>query len=263
MPRFFVTSLSLFLVSPLFGCRTTASSDVAYAKSSTTVKAIRAQSCHDFKKVESCILRLHGYIADANVLDSLTDKGGVLDTQGYDVKKSELAALRLYTGSLYKNINAALRGSSSDWDTYQNVIYASASALTKLSTLTVKGAVYRSENASADKLPLFLDTYKVNNIILETPFLSATSNATLNFAIPDSKQMLLRYVIQSKTAVDVSRFAELPQEQEVIFAPGAVFRVTSLTRSKIDSVEHSDEGPPVASVAADVLNIGLEEIDPL
>ncbi len=102
--------------------------------------------------------------------------------------------------------------------------------------------------------------YKPENIVFEAPFLSTSTNDKLRFAESDANESknVLRYTISSKNGIAIKQFSTLPNEDEVLFAPGSVFRVLSFSEGRevitIDSKKNK-------VVNVEVLYIGLEEID--
>mgnify|MGYP001600947614 CR=1 FL=1 len=96
---------------------------------------------------------------------------------------------------------------------------------------------------SADPFELS-KTYTVGNIIVEPTFLSTTKDPNLDFAELEENRVFLRYTIQSKTGVYIKDLSQAPKEEEVLFVPGTVFRVTAMNQ-----------------VSADKLEISLEEVD--
>jgi hypothetical protein len=284
----FYTPFLLAIVTTLSlnACRTVSpSSQVKYSTESTSLEAVKAKLCKDFKKVDDCILHLRGYKADESVqaallanqpvamkklkeyglpYDKRTDsqvaqKFGIAERSG--LSDGEFFALALYTADDYVPMNAALRGDAAKWKEYSSQIYGTASALSKLKSYANTDTVYRTELADAAKLPIFLKTYEVGNYVLETPFLSTSTDSELDFVSPKVGKVQLKYSIVSKTGVDVKNLSSETSEGEVLFAPGTVFRVTSVLAKKVDIAdEDEDDAKPIM---VDVLEIGMSEIDPL
>jgi hypothetical protein len=266
-------------------CKTVSrSSETLYANNATDLSTVKKTLCVNYVKTDDCLLRLHGYEADTKTVESfklmhpkyykiLADYGSdfagtddpsvnhiLSSAKKYKLSESEMLALATYMGPNFSDINSALRGNKEQWADNEAVIYNASSALTHLKSLLFKGKVFRSEKTSLEKTAKLVNTYKVGNIVVEQPFLSTTTNETLRFAESDidSRQVLLRYTIVSKSGVSVSDFSPTKSEDEVLFAPGTVFKVVSFSESKEDIV--TDEEKKTV-LKADTLNIGLEEID--
>lgn len=287
MKKQVIFALTFLLALNSIACKTVSrSSETLYANGPTDLATVKKTVCVNYIKTDDCILRLHGYEADTKTAEAfkleqaeyykiLADYGSdftakddpgithILESaKKQKLSESETLAIATYMGPTFGDMNSALRGNKEKWAKYQTVIYSAASALTHLKNLVFKGKVYRSEKTGLEKTERLIDTYKKGNVVVELPFLSTTTNETLRFAESDidARQVLIRYTIVSKSGVLVSDFSPTKSEDEVLFTPGTVFKVVSLSQTKENIVTDEEKK---TSLMADTLNIGLEEIDPI
>ena len=150
-----------------------------------------------------------------------------------------------YRGGGYLTLNPQMR---SGQISRVNEVFARglAAALRILSpTRSYEGIVYRYLKFSPDELQLFLQRHGVGKVTEEVAFTSTNK-------IPFKDQSNLQLIIKSHRGIDIS-FEKLPppwdQEQEVLFSPGAKFKVNKLTR-----------GNPIASDTSIEWTLEMEQV---
>ena len=89
--------------------------------------------------------------------------------------------------------------------------------------------------------------------------MSSTLLKNLNYAKGSEGRVNLKYTIQSKNGVDITKFSnQKDSEKEILFTAGSVFKVTSFQQKKVAQLdifgkEKADK--------LNVLEVGLEEIE--
>lgn len=134
--------------------------------------------------------------------------------------KSEYTVLRAYTGSAFRNINAALRrGDFADNLNLQSVVDAGQHAMRKMNEAGFRftGVVNRGTTLSATNLAQFKKLYVKGAIIEETGFLSTSTGSGFGGRI--------RFKIKSKNGTSVRELSQFSGENEVLFPPGSKFRI--------------------------------------
>lgn len=257
----------------------TTESATRYVEASSCLAEIQQKTCRDFQWAgDDCLLRLRRYVLDqsarsearifANLSLSEDAKLSVRTTmqeEALALEEVEAQSIRLYTGKYFAQMNGAMRGSRGDWDKFKGVILAAASGLHKLENRAFVGMVFRTENIPVEKIPMLVAAYQKDAFILERSFISATTKDELKFSYGSAARAKISYVIHSKSGVDVSPLSNFPAEKEVLFAPGAVFKVdsfaiksTPITLTKFNPLTQGFE-----KVQSDVKEIRIEltEVD--
>lgn len=131
-----------------------------------------------------------------------------------------LAAIQSYTGEAYSNMNSRLRGKLAtdkftprQLEAIDSMIELADRGLDDLPKF--KGTVYRGTRRTPERVA----RYRVGDEVGELGFTSTSLD-------PDEAFMgQLKYVIESSSGVDVSKFSNIPQEAEILFRPGTRFKV--------------------------------------
>lgn len=137
----------------------------------------------------------------------------------------EVAALSWYTDDGYKDMNKVLRGVA-DADVDQKAAKAdikmAVAAMEKMPKF--EGTVVRGLNlddATPEQIDAVVNQYKTGKVITEKAFLStATGGVT-----PAYSGTAVLYTIKSKNGRSVKDVSAYPWEDEVLFPPGAKFKV--------------------------------------
>lgn len=133
----------------------------------------------------------------------------------YDLTQAEAVALRHYTGSGYRDLNAYLRGALPDRD-LSDVVDIFQSALAKLPDY--QGVVIRRDN-----LPLpMLQQYQLGNVVEYPAFTSATFGAK-DVVINEKSPHRLK--IDAVHAKRIDWISQYPKEDEVLFTAPTRFEV--------------------------------------
>ena len=147
------------------------------------------------------------------------------DAVAAKLTRAEVAALRLYTGPLFRPINYALRHRKiDDWATTISCCY---SGILKLALLTPGARVYRGVNEEELKLPgSFLNNEDTSALFaggIERAFMSTTKSAAVAIDYsggPDVKGSIfvIDFSIGSRGA-SVQWLSQYPDEEELLFPP--------------------------------------------
>lgn len=139
-----------------------------------------------------------------------------------ELNAADQAALTEYTGWGYNELNDALRRGNPS-PAQRERIDAVAAALTKLPDY--RGEVYREANLTGPEIAV----YEAGKIITEPAFTSTYA---------DSRAMSgnTEWVIESRSGKSIAEHSDVPNENEILFAPGTQFKVTSV--DKKTSVYH-------------------------
>jgi ADP-ribosyltransferase exoenzyme len=141
------------------------------------------------------------------------------------ISHGELAHVVAYTGSAYRETNAALRSGVMSEDRW-NHVNALNNAIEKLPTYS--GTVYRKADLTSGTAAM----YKKGMIVEERGFTSTSKNY-------GTWSGSYRFTIVSKTGRDVSRISSHSSEAEVLFRSGTRFKVTGVNGNVIDMEEVS------------------------
>ncbi len=145
-----------------------------------------------------------------------------------DITIDELTAIRIYTGSAYRDINGLLRQkNAAGLQEWEGTIGEASSGLVKLQ----KNRAYRQEvkrGASLDeaKIKPYRDAMSSGKAITERAFVSS-SYAGGGFGGS------VKFLIRGRTGVRIDEISIFPNEKEVLFPPGAEFRVISVEKKKL------------------------------
>lgn len=145
-----------------------------------------------------------------------------------DITIDELTAIRIYTGSAYRDINGLLRQkNAAGLKEWEGTIGEASSGLVKLQ----RNRAYREEvkrGASLDeaKIKPYRDALASGKPITERAFVSS-SYAGGGFGGS------VKFLIRGRTGVRIDEISIFPNEKEVLFPPGAEFRVTSVEKKKL------------------------------
>ena len=175
------------------------------------VQAVTSKYDPTYSDLEKLVNKAVDFLSD-------TDRESVAPQK---VPLPELVAIRVYTGSKYREINAALR--SRDWNTlpqYRCIILSASSGLNKMLPFT--GTV----NRAATLPDSVVSKYVVGEISVERHFWSST------FGDSDESEFRgnVRYEIKSMKGRRIDWLSEFPDEKEVLFTPGSEFRVTEKSK---------------------------------
>jgi hypothetical protein len=136
--------------------------------------------------------------------------------------KAEERALNGYTGNWYGRMNGALRGQEIADDVVQEKIDNAIRALQKPYLPFFEGTVYRGVNQSFPKEGLIPGA-----TFCDKAFLSSSTDPEINYGKGTGSTL---FVIQCKTGKSVKRYSiRYTDEDEVLFAPNTLFRITSVT----------------------------------
>ncbi len=133
--------------------------------------------------------------------------------------KIEKLAVLMYTANFYKYMNQVLRGTGSknreQVAFWQPLILATASGINKLKT-GKDCRVKRGTSLSEDDL----NRIKVHSIFKDPGFMSTTLGE-----VPAQFNRGVTFDIKAKNCRDISSLSLFPAEREVLFPPGATFKV--------------------------------------
>lgn len=138
----------------------------------------------------------------------------------------ELAVLRHYTGSSYRTTNGMLRkGDYSNNYVLQAYTELAQSAIRKIKPHV--GVTNRGMSLYGDELKKFLSVYKSGEIVEDAAFVSTSTSSGFGGNI--------RIEVRGKTGAKVSSISYYRNEAEVLFAPGARFKVQQVTQKSGDN----------------------------
>jgi hypothetical protein len=167
--------------------------------------------------------------------EQLAEVLGPNRTEVSKLKFGELMALFIYTGGNYDVINAALRGINleGDWSWLEaneqqrirREAYSAEIALGVAGLNRLPGFIGRVTRVIVLDGPL-LESYKEGAVVQEPGFMSTTKGE--NGASTFAGNAVLE--IQSKTGKFIGFLNTDPEEQEVLFAPGARFKVGKISK---------------------------------
>lgn len=147
-----------------------------------------------------------------------------------ELTETEFATINMYTGGSYRTINTKMRSGQFNDNLYlQALVDAGQSGLRKLqaSSFRHQGLSSRGTTLSPEHYAMFQKVYVKGAVVEEFGFLSSTKGPVPAFG------GRIKFMIQSKTGIFVRTFSKHPGEDEVLFMPGAKFR--------IDKVEVNEE----------------------
>lgn len=187
---------------------------------------------------------------DRNIYSDYSDRIAEAKTlqpaNGAKIPPEELAALRWYTESGYKDINKALRGQTN----YQNILNERVSTVTaryvddaKFATAALnkmpvyQGTVYRGAKFAPDEVQAIANRYKVGETIIEQGFTSTAAGAPANFW----NSANIRYIINSRDGRDVQSVSGVRVEKEVLFRPYTKYQVLDKTTENGVTTIYLDE----------------------
>jgi SPP1 gp7 family putative phage head morphogenesis protein len=156
------------------------------------------------------------YAQDASML---SDMNAVQQREGLELlTETESAAIRAYTRGVYRDLNQALRdgkyGAQFDLQAYTEAAQHGLRKMPKKPGLTSRGlTVYGND------LQKVLATYREGVIVEEAAFTSTTLGESAAF----SGNVYMK--IEGKTGVHVRDYSYHSRENEVLYAPGARFKV--------------------------------------
>jgi hypothetical protein len=139
--------------------------------------------------------------------------------------REEFAAVRAYTGGLYRTLNSSLRDGQYAGDLkLQAFVDAAQHGLAKMPKF--KGLTSRGITTLTPQMKeSMLKTYRVGAIVEDNAFISSSEGERAAFSGP------VFHRIQSKTGVYVDPYSRHKGEREVLYAPGTQFRVTGMTQT--------------------------------
>jgi len=136
--------------------------------------------------------------------------------------KLEKKALEEYTGSNYFKMNQVLRKLIEPTANETGLIKNTRTALAKPNLKLVQGSVFRGSN----KLPEDVKKGLIEGATFQDAgFLSTSKDEDQSFLTQDSGFF---FRIQSKTGRFVAPYSRHKKEQEVLFQPNTMFRITSV-----------------------------------
>ena len=155
-----------------------------------------------------------------NFADYRVDKDLSRKARRLGITESEMVGLLDYTAVGYRVMNICLREHMSEESCQETVgvIEAARRALSRMPNY--RGTVSRTATLPREALGIH-----VPGAILTYDSFTSTSIA------PERLYGSQRFIIESKTGKDISWASEIPKENEVLFAPGTVFKVISVEPS--------------------------------
>jgi hypothetical protein len=141
----------------------------------------------------------------------------------------DVMAVNNYTSSEYDPINAHLRWGKEIGKDQDLTIKRTDEALKAMPKFN--GTVYRGTKLSQD----LIDGYKVGETITERAYVSTSRSKDQAFAGN------ARFVIQSKSGVDVSASSNYEKEQEVLIPRNSKFKVLRKRKQKGDTIIYLEE----------------------
>jgi NAD:arginine ADP-ribosyltransferase len=154
------------------------------------------------------------------------------------LSKWERLAVWLYAttgGSWYRHINQALRAGHMPEKNTDGVAQCLAAGLEKLARY--KGRVYRG--IDVESLSSFLTGYKVDAEVVWLAFSSASANP--DYAVKGN----VLFIIESNDGRVLGEYADLREEQEVVFLPESRFRVLGVEQDETKAIITLEELAPL------------------
>lgn len=151
----------------------------------------------------------------------------------------ELVAIRIYTGSEYREINRLLRTrDAAGLGTWHGTVVLASSGLNRLPSY--REVVERGATLSPAVIKLYEDAKNAGKPITERGFISTTFGKVENIGFSGN----VKFVIRGKSGRRIDEISLFPNEKEVLFPPGADFNVKSVR--KVSRAEATDAGvaPP-------------------
>jgi hypothetical protein len=222
---FFVILVALLTLS---GCRTSQSnhSTPNYYRSASTVAYPISYPLDYQASNESLMMFGNQYLT---VMAYYETRFAQLRPKYPYLSNEEMTAIYLYTGSLYSQVNRALRTMSLT-DELLNFADVLASAVRKAPKFV--GLVYRGAHLNDTVIAHYEQAYYSGQPIQEYGFTSTSyidNTSMWSQGTPPGKTTV-KFFIQSLTGVNVEDFAAHPGEFEVLFAAGTWFAVTGFER---------------------------------
>lgn len=141
----------------------------------------------------------------------------------------EINALRIYTGTSFKDINDHLRKGTKISEKLQEEIKFASAALKNLPAY--EGTVYRATLLPKD----VVKKYVAGQTLVEKGFTSTSIKAYMADIFTkkgEDNSVKVTYVINSKRGRAVSDFSKVKEEEEVLFAPNSKFDVLSVKKKR-------------------------------
>lgn len=149
----------------------------------------------------------------------------------YGMRTNELMALRGYTFGVDGYVNQTMRPWMAQ-STIPNKTTMSPYAKSMASALQYMPKYAGSTYRGCPMPPGLADTYKVGAKFADPAFVSTTLSfdVAYNFSWPDwdSDDVSCMFIIKSKTGRNIAPFSIFPGEAEILFPPGASFKVTEV-----------------------------------
>jgi hypothetical protein len=137
----------------------------------------------------------------------------------------ENTAVRQYTTCSYRKINGQLRRGTRLTQEVKTQVRLILSAMTKRERLPVhRGTVYRGSRLP----PYLMDNLRPGATFCDRGFMSTTKIEKVAFS---SMEGAVKFEIESKTGVDISKISSQKHEAEVLFRPGTKFEIVLVVHS--------------------------------
>lgn len=151
---------------------------------------------------------------------------------------AEIVGMRIYTGSAYRRINTLLRQRDANGlRNYEGVIATAASGLNRLPPHTAE--VSRGARFDPEVIDSYRDAKLQQTKITERGFLSTTFGSVEAGAFIGN----VKFLIRGRHGRRIDEISKYPAEKEVLFAPGAEFRVTSVELEPREAALNADTSP--------------------
>jgi hypothetical protein len=144
---------------------------------------------------------------------------------GQPLTRQEKKAIESYSSQNYLDMNADLRNALTSPETWRSEMELVVSGLNKLPPF--KGIAYRAQVTEPGG---YFDIIQPGHMIIDLAFQSASPSmkGVEEFLTSQTGPRHIYLMIHSKTAVNITGFALSKREGEVLFKPGARFRVRAI-----------------------------------
>jgi hypothetical protein len=138
----------------------------------------------------------------------------------------EYTVLHMYTGHWYDSVNTTLRnGGYANNFRLQAIAEIAQEAMGKLPPARPTQRLTRNIQIGYADLPSFLNKYRPGNVVEEMAFTSTSTDGVFG----DGKNVRMIFT-SHRSARSVAHISKYRRENEVLFSPGAKFRVKSMTK---------------------------------
>lgn len=137
--------------------------------------------------------------------------------------QEEITTIRMYTGSIYFDLNRIKRGELQPW---QYMTAFSDVLQTALNTApTYAGQTFRTTTLPQSVIDTYAAHHKDGTPAIHNYFTSTSKVESVGF------NGNVRFDIEGKSGIDVERLSHYPDEKEVLFNAGAAFKVVGIVES--------------------------------